>query len=1013
MEITEQWIGQAAGGRVFKEARSLVKLGKVSQVKRTEDVFQGVFQQGRKPMRVVVKVLGPHEVRNLCPCSVSRATGGMCEHATAVLLASVTDLAPSEKKAIKPAAPKSEPAPEMHPLEIRLAPKFPHEGMRAVHLRKSDSTIPVQQPDLLLALWLHKNTGQTGAAMLSLQESQLPGFFRSVAGHQRVFRGPAPMQIHQASLRPHLEMEINQESGGDTLWLRLADLETGEIFVLGESLAQWDEENSQLLIAASEQKNSLSKLVSLTDLTSGDWMELDTAAFVKLLEGIEKSYQLPDDLGGLDIRDGSPRVELEISGSTRALQARLSARYTEDVTVSLGLSSENTDFPCRSDDDTNQWLVRNEEQEQSAISRLMGQGFEILDASGFLFLRGEDEVLDFLTITLPALRKIWRVNTEEKLGRVEERLERIVPQFDMAASSGQDWLACDVTWQCGEKTLDGNAVRRLLQSGSRSIKLPNGGKAVISRFDTEVMEGVLLDADPKQENGRYYFPPNQAGYLKRLNRYYQSDGKKSTEPEIQVPALPADLEETLRSYQKEGVEWLYRRAAGEGAALLADDMGLGKTVQTLAFLKLWQEKGPALVVAPATLLGNWRDEITKFVPDLNVLVMHGTKRKNYFEVMASADVIITSYSLLDRDNKHYREIKFGAVVLDEASAIKNPDTLAAKAVRKINAAARIAISGTPVENSVRDLWSIYQFLLPGYLGGREDFRQRYEIPCAAELQDPSARAAMQRLRWRTEPFMLRRTKSLVAKDLPAKIESIVWCDPSPLQKESYEAILRQGAAKVDEVRQKSGADSARMQMLTVLLRLRQTCCDLRLLDDKLTKKSLADVSVKLARLMELLEEAQRGGHRVLVFSQFTSMLALIRSELKKENIEHCYLDGGTRDRSGEVDRFQNPNGPPVFLISLKAGGYGLTLTAADTVVLFDPWWNPAVEAQAADRIHRIGQTKPATIYKFITRGTVEEKILKLQEKKRSVIDAAMGESDDESRPMMNGLNEQEMLDLLA
>ena len=752
--------------------------------------------------------------------------------------------------------------------------------------------------------------------------------------------------------------------------------------------------------------------MSFSDLLSGDWIEIDTVKFVKRLDGLEKYHTLPEGLGGLDVREGSPRMELEISGSTRALQARLSARYSEDVNVALGLAADTSDFPCRASEITNQWLVRNQDHEQQAISRLMDQGFEILDASGFLFLRGEDEVLDFLTISLPQLRKVWDVSTEEKLGRVESRLERIVPQFNIEeVGSGEDWLACDVIWQCGEKTLDAGAVRRLLQSGSRSISLPRGGKAVISSFDTEVMDGVLLDANPDQRDGGYYFPSQQAAYIKRLNSYYQSETEAEM-VETVVPALPEDLEKTLRDYQKEGVQWLYRRAAGEGAALLADDMGLGKTLQTLAFLKLWQEKGTALVICPATLLGNWRDEAAKFVPGLSVLVMHGSKRKNYFEVVESTDIVITSYSLLDRDIKVYEKMDFGAVVLDEASAIRNPDTLAAKAVRKIKATARIAISGTPVENSVRDLWSIYQFLLPGYLGAREDFRQRYEIPCAAELQDPSARAAMQRLRWRTEPFMFRRTKSLVAKDLPAKIESVVWCDPSALQKESYEAILRQGAEKVDMMRKQSGADGARMQMLTVLLRLRQTCCDLRLLDNKLSGESISDLSAKLVRLLELLEEARRGDHRVLVFSQFTSMLNLIRNALDQKEIDYCYLDGATRDRSEVVDRFQNPEGPPVFLISLKAGGYGLTLTAADTVVLFDPWWNPAVEAQAADRIHRIGQTKPATIYKFITRGTVEEKILRLQERKRGMINAAMGESDDESHPMMSGLNEEEMLSLL-
>jgi SNF2 family DNA or RNA helicase len=234
-----------------------------------------------------------------------------------------------------------------------------------------------------------------------------------------------------------------------------------------------------------------------------------------------------------------------------------------------------------------------------------------------------------------------------------------------------------------------------------------------------------------------------------------------------------------------------------------------------------------------------------------------------------------------------------------------------------------------------------------------------------------------------------------------------------MQRDHYQAILRHGVEKMDQVRKSVGKEGARMQMLTVLLRLRQSCCDLRLIDDKISGESISDVSAKLARLLELLGEARRGGHRVLVFSQFTSMLSLIRHELDEGDVDYCYLDGGTRDRTAVVDRFQKSDGPSVFLISLKAGGYGLTLTAADTVVLFDPWWNPAVEAQAADRIHRIGQTKPATIYKFISRGTVEEKILRLQDKKRNVMAAAMGEMSDELNPMMAGLSDEEMMNLLA
>jgi len=771
-------------------------------------------------------------------------------------------------------------------------------------------------------------------------------------------------------------------------------------------MAQWDATEARLVVDQSDSQG----------LPMQDWQVMKTKALIKMLPALGEMYQLPDDLGGLKIRAAVPEILMEIAGSTRALQVQLQAVYPGGVKVPLTVSMAGADagFPIASEEKKNLWWVRNPELEQSAIAELMNTGFQVLDASGMLFLRGEDEVLDFLTAQLPGLREKWLVHTEEKLGRVESRVERIVPKISVQGS-GEDWLACEVAWQCGDQTLSGEAVRKLLMSGSRSVSMPRGGKAVISHFDSEVMEGFILDTDPKQENGQYLFPAQQASYLERLQSYYDPGKKSKAEKKITIPDLSEELSGILRDYQWKGVRWLYRRCVTEGGALLADDMGLGKTLQTLACLKLLKldgakdSNGPALVVCPATLLGNWRDEAAKFVPDLTVLVMHGPKRKEYFEVMEVADIIITSYALLDRDCQQYQNIQLGALVLDEASAIRNPDTLAAKAARKVKAPVRIAITGTPVENGVRDLWSIFQFIMPNYLGGREDFRLRYELPCQAEVPDM---AAMQRLRWRTAPFMLRRTKSLVAKDLPPKLESIIWCDPSPMQKDQYQSILRHGVEKVESLRKQAGAGAGRMQMLTVLLRLRQSCCDLRLLNTELGKQSLADVSSKLARLMELLDEAQRGGHRVLVFSQFTSMLSLIRDELDREDIDFCYLDGATRDRSAVVKQFQKPTGPPVFLISLKAGGYGLTLTAADTVVLFDPWWNPAVEAQAADRIHRIGQTKPSTIYKLITRGTVEEKILRLQDRKRNIISAAMGEMTDESAPMMSGLTEAEMRGLL-
>jgi superfamily II DNA or RNA helicase len=1030
MFITEPWVGQAAGGRVFKDARALLRLGKVTALscKETDEghVFQAQVGSGKRPMRVVVKVLSPTRVKNLCSCAVARSTGAMCEHAAAVVLAGIQkreEDAQAPKASSSKAEARAVLASEVMPLEIRISPRFPTDGLGTVHL-KCFKEAEVVVADARLAQWLMENVGSAGAAMISLPEEKLAGFYQAISGHPRVFCGDSLIRVDSGRLRPALDLELE----GETMWLKLRNSEEDEgngegldLITLGHTLAEWDAAQSHLTVDNEAEgfkawNSMLTGIIKPEDLLAGDWLQIELTGFVKVLDVLAEVFQLPGDLGGLTIEEGMPVIELKLAGSTRALQASLSAIYAGGERVVLA-SSRRSDvsFPIPSDD-SGKWFVRNPECEQQAISRLMESGFQVLDAAGAMLLRGEDEVIDFLTGVLPALRRKWQVLTDQKLQHVEQRVERIIPCIE-PQGAGNDWLACDLSWQVGGRVLDAGAVRKMLQSGSRTVATPGGGKAVISHFDAEVMKGFLLDTDPRQEDGRYYFSTQQSAYLERLRAHYGNDQKRHEEL---VPELPATLAQTLRGYQQEGVDWLYRCALNGGAALLADDMGLGKTLQTLAFLKLWKTNNPqaselpVLIVCPATLLGTWRDEAQKFIPDFNVLIMHGARRKDYYEVMASADLIVTSYALLDRDAAHYVKLPIAAMVLDEASAIRNPDTLAAKAARKVKQsapdAACVAITGTPVENSVRDLWSIFQFLMPGYLGSREDFRTRYEVPCAAELPD---RAALQRLRWRTEPFMLRRVKSQVAKDLPPKIESIVWCDPSPMQRDHYQAILRHGVEKMDQVRKSVGKEGARMQMLTVLLRLRQSCCDLRLIDDKISGESISDVSAKLARLLELLGEARRGGHRVLVFSQFTSMLSLIRHELDEGDVDYCYLDGGTRDRTAVVDRFQKSDGPSVFLISLKAGGYGLTLTAADTVVLFDPWWNPAVEAQAADRIHRIGQTKPATIYKFISRGTVEEKILRLQDKKRNVMAAAMGEMSDELNPMMAGLSDEEMMNLLA
>jgi SNF2 family DNA or RNA helicase len=456
------------------------------------------------------------------------------------------------------------------------------------------------------------------------------------------------------------------------------------------------------------------------------------------------------------------------------------------------------------------------------------------------------------------------------------------------------------------------------------------------------------------------------------------------------------LESILRPYQKEGVSWLRFLSRNGLGGILADEMGLGKTVQALAFLRPLQ--GTSLVVCPASLIFNWAREAENFVPELKVLCIEGAVRNELFPKIPENHLVLTSYPLLRRDIDKYRRFEFAAIFLDEATHIKNPDTQNAQAAMALRGRHRFVLTGTPVENSVRDLWSIVEFVLPGYFGRRADFRERYELPIGRGAEPERVRLAK-----RLRPILLRRLKREVARDLPDKIEQVSFCDLSSAQAELYRKLQEEGRRKIEELSGAKDQGRARIATLTALLRLRQVCCDLRLLGQQAERPS-----GKIELLGELLEEAIDGGHRVLVFSQFVAMLKLISAQLEKEGTSYCYLDGKTKDRAKVVDEFQQSTEIPIFLISLKAGGVGLNLSAADTVIHFDPWWNPAVEAQATDRVHRLGQTRVVTAYKLICRNTVEEKILNLQRKKREVIDA-MVESEE---PLMSSLSTAEIKELL-
>ena len=451
--------------------------------------------------------------------------------------------------------------------------------------------------------------------------------------------------------------------------------------------------------------------------------------------------------------------------------------------------------------------------------------------------------------------------------------------------------------------------------------------------------------------------------------------------------VPSEVRAELRHYQQDGLNWLmFLREFGLGG-VLADDMGLGKTLQTLACIQAEKAAGrlsaPALVVCPTTLIANWEAEAEKFTPRLKRLVIHGQRRKPFFDMVAEADLVITSYPLLHRDLEQHQNQSYSLAFFDEAQHLKNPATVTSKAARRLPAENRIALTGTPMENHLGELWALFDLILPGYLADQKIFREHYRKP----IEEQGNQSRYAELSRRVRPFMLRRTKDQVTPELPEKTEIVRHVELNRQQKDLYETIRATMDKRIRKLLAEKGAARSQIEILDALLKLRQICCHPALLNPEETAGS-----AKLDSLMEMLEQLLDEGRKVIIFSQFTSMLALIETTLKAAGLGYEKLTGQTRDRATPVKRFQNGESP-VFLISLKAGGTGLNLTAADCVIHYDPWWNPAAEQQATDRAWRIGQDKPVFVYRLITEGTVEERIQALQARKSQLADGLYGKAD--------------------
>jgi len=631
------------------------------------------------------------------------------------------------------------------------------------------------------------------------------------------------------------------------------------------------------------------------------------------------------------------------------------------------------------DQNRNRYIERDPDSEKDALALLNSLG--IKRASQY------SEVFRIKPRNLPRtvtglLTKGWRVEAEGKL-------YRNAASSSLSVSSGIDWFELHGSLNFGED-LEVKLPQLLaaLRRGQKVIALGDGSFGVLP--EEWLQQYGFLASFGATEEDHLRFQRTQTGVL---------DALLAARPEITCDetfarvrkdwqnfngikpvAAPRGFVGQLRDYQREGLGWFKFLQQFKFGGCLADDMGLGKTVQVLALLESRRndDSRPSLVVVPRSLIFNWQQEAARFTPKLRVLTHTGSERIKGHAHFENYDLILTTYGTLRRDVIHYNEVEFDFVVLDEAQAIKNATTETAKAARLLKGRQRLALSGTPIENHLGELWSLFEFLNPGMLGSAAVFQSSTN---GTQKADEESRTMLSRA---LRPFILRRTKQQVAKELPAKLEQTIYCEMDERQRRQYEELRDYYRQSLLEKVSLQGINKSKIQILEALLRLRQTACHPALIagsGDDFTPNAKLDV------LMPRLSEVTEEGHKAIVFSQFTSFLSIIRKRLNDQNVEYEYLDGKTRNRGAAVERFQNDPDCKLFLISLKAGGQGLNLTAAEYVFLLDPWWNPAVEAQAIDRAHRIGQTNRVFAYRLITRDTVEEKVLELQSSKRELADA--------------------------
>ena len=1000
MEITEKKLMQLAGWECIKKSKLLVAANSVKKVQVTNNdsdhlTITGLVIEKRKKFVCGLKFKSLEDVENLCRCSDSIKYGKLCEHSVALIL---SDLEKFNSSNANNEELSSKLKNQKGILEYSICPiidlsfdqfkKGNHISLSFERRNNQQHLSPIFIENLL---------------NLTLQEIDLGDF--TITNDQF-------LEILEASKSKHIEINETFQNKRKKLIvsdssvkipIQIKHLESDKVLIkrnafLNHALYRNKKEawmiNFVSLIAMPLNKGFADSIDGESLISF--FLKFDEPISLEVpLNWLETNYyeltkffrmELHGNLSTmLTLLADDPKVNINVEGSLNSISISIIFIHKKHPNPNFKFEKifiENLNL-FKSQADSYEADV----SEENLIKRKYN-----------LMVSGSDEVLYFHSSILPNLIEDnnIKVNLGERFYSLTKDINLIKPQVQMTKSS-TDWFEFEVDFLSSSgDTISEDEIRKLIHQGKYSKKSNSNQQLV---FDRDKIDELFYTLGATETEQRI----SQNKVLRRVSgneALYIEDSLSKfgfNLPELNNPfnkVFEKNFNGNLKPYQKEGVLWMNKRIMMNSGFVLADEMGLGKTVQILALIasmNLDEEK--VLIICPTSLIHNWEGEVKRFLPGSTIQIYHGVDRG---EIRIDSNMVISTYGTLLSDVTVLNKAKFSLVVADEATYFKNDSTKTFKALENLDSNIKIALSGTPIENEVSDLWSLMNIVNPDYLGTKESFKEYY---FGENLNDESKL----NLRHRISPFILRRLKRDVLKELPDKVEKTIYCDLSLEERDVYNNLLISGKELISNLN-KSVQENDTMQVLTLLLRLRQVCCDLRLI------KNIKDPSFsssKMNVLINLIKNTISGGNKVIVFSQFVKMLKFIEVELKNESIPSYLLEGGTKsdDRNQMVKDFQDSsNGTKVFLISLKAGGYGLNLTAADTVIHFDPWWNPSVENQATDRVHRIGQSKVVNIYKLITTNTVEEKILSLQNKKRNLINMAIGEEVSD----MGGLNNDDL-----